>query len=205
VSVGREQLMNAMLDLTLEQGYEAVSVEQIVERAGGRRTEFGETFGSKEACAIAVLEELANDNLRTVRAAFDRQARWPDSRRAAAHAEARWIVENPKWVRFGMVEMLWGGEMTRALRDGFFRRYSSMVDAGRAVARDPDSIPAFTAEGAIGSITEMFAKRLQRGGVVDPYEFIPGLMYLAVLPFLGEAAARRELTMPAPEHPVDNV
>jgi AcrR family transcriptional regulator len=197
--VDREQLMDAMLDLTFEHGYEAVSVDMVAERAGGSRKDFSAIFSSKEACAIAVLEELTADNVRTVQGAYDRQDQWPDSLRAAAYAQADWILENPKCVRFGMVEMLWAGELTKAIRDNTFRHYSAMVDGGRAVADDPDSIPAFTADGAVGSITEMFAKRLQRGSVDDPYKFIPELMYLAVLPYLGEEAARRELTMPAPE------
>jgi AcrR family transcriptional regulator len=191
--------MDAMLDLTLEQGYEAVSVEQVVERAGASRKDFDVIYASKEGCAVAILEELARDSLQTVREAYDRHAQWPDSLRAAAYAIARWIVENPKWVRFGMVEMAWASELTKAIRDDFFRHYSRLVDGGRAVAKNPESVPAFTAEGTIGSITEMIARRLQRGQADDPYEFIPELMYLAVLPYLGEAAARRELTMPAPE------
>jgi AcrR family transcriptional regulator len=199
VSVGREQFMRAMLDLTYERGYDAVSVEDIVERAGATRRDFSAIFASKEYCAVAVLDELANDSLQMVQAAYDREAQWPDSLRAAAHAMARWIVENPKGVRFGMVDMLWAGELAKATRDSFFRHYSRMVDGGRAVAKDPESIPPFTAEGTIGSISEMLARRVQRGQADNPYDFIPELMYLAVLPYLGEEAARRELTMPAPE------
>jgi AcrR family transcriptional regulator len=191
--------MDAMLDLAFEQGYEAVSVEQIAERAGARQEDFSGIFASKEDCAIAILEDLANDSLRTVREAYDGQAQWPDSLRAAAYAKARWMVENPKWVRFGMVEMQWASEMTKAIRDSFYRHYSGLIDGGRAVANDPESVPAFTAEGTIGSITGMLSRRLQRGQIDNPYEFVPELMYLAVLPYLGEAAARRELTMPAPE------
>jgi AcrR family transcriptional regulator len=199
VSVGREQFMDAMLDLTFEHGYEAVSVDLIAERAGGSREDFSAIFASKEDCAVAVLEKLAAANIRTVQAAYDRQEQWPDSLRAAAYAQADWILENPKCVRFGMIEMLWAGELTKAIRDGTFRHYTAMVDGGRAVAKEPQSIPAFTAEGTVGSVTQMFAKRLQRGSAVDPYAFVPEMMYLAVLPYLGEEAARRELTMPPPE------
>jgi AcrR family transcriptional regulator len=191
--------MKAMLDLSFEQGYEAVSVEQVVQRAGATRRDFSAIFASKEDCAIAILEELASDSLRTVREAYDGQAQWPDSLRAGAYAKARWMIENPKWVRFGMVEMLWAGELTKAIRDSFFRHYSSLIDGGRVVAKDRESIPEFTAEATIGSITEMIARRLQRGEAGDPRAFIPELMYLAVLPYLGEEAARRELTMPEPE------
>jgi AcrR family transcriptional regulator len=199
VRARRKQFMEAMVDLAVEHGYDAVSVQQVLERTGAGREDFDGIFASKEECAVAALEELANDNLQTVQEAYDRQAQWPDSLRAAAYAEARWIVENPKLTRFGMVEMLWAGELAKAIRDSFFGHYRSLIDAGREVAVDPESVPALTAEGTIGSITEMLAKRVQRGRTDDPRKYIPELMYLAVLPYLGEEAAQRELTMPPPE------
>jgi AcrR family transcriptional regulator len=199
MTVARGQFMKAMLDLTFERGYEAVSVEEIATAAGASREDFDIVFASKADCAMAVLEELANDQMRTVRAAYDAGGEWPDSLRAGAYAVAGWLQENPKKVRFGMVEMLWAGELTSAWRDSFFQNYLDMFEAGKAVAKDPDSIPEFTAEGIIGSITGMLARRLQQSsGIGDPQQFIPELMYLAVRPYLGEEAARRELTMPPP-------
>jgi AcrR family transcriptional regulator len=196
VTVGRERFMEAMLDLTYEQGYESVSVEEIAATAGATPEDFAAAFTGKEDCAMAVLEELATNQMRTVRSAYDAGGEWPDSLRAGAYAVAGWLQENPKKVRFGMVEMLWAGELTSAWRDSFFQNYLDMFEAGKEVAKDPDSIPAFTAEGIIGSITGMLARRLQQpGGIGDPRQFIPELMYLAVLPYLGEEAARNELTM----------
>jgi AcrR family transcriptional regulator len=190
--------MEAMLDLSFESGYEAVSLEQVVAAAGGERADFDRAFASKQDCAIAVLKDLTNDNLRAAREAYEGEARWPDSLRAAAYAEARWIVANPKKVRFGFVEMLWAGELAQAVREAAIREYIGMVDGGRAVAADPDSIPASTAEAAIGSITEMLMKKLQQGQPPDPWLFVPELMYLAVRPYLGEELAQRELAIPPP-------
>jgi hypothetical protein len=148
---------------------------------------------------VAALEEVAARNLRVVRGAFDRQRRWPDSLRAAAYAHAGWILENPKEVRFGILETVWASELTGALRDRLFAEYIAMVDAGREVAPDPDSIPAFTAEGVVGAITEVVARRLGQEQGHELLELVPEMMYLAVRPYLGEEAARRELTAPPPE------
>jgi AcrR family transcriptional regulator len=198
VSATPEELMTAMVDLSYELGYEQVSIERILARAGARQKDFDAVFSSKEECAIAVLEELANSNLRVVREAYEREAVWPDSLRAGAYAAARWIIENPRKVRFGILEMLWASELTIAWRGSFFRNYLDMIDAGREVAKDPDEIPEYTAEATIGSITELVAKNVRRGSGADPREFIPELMYLAVRPYLGEEAAARELTIRSP-------
>jgi len=188
----------AMVELTSECGYDDAGVEAIAARAGGSVEEFEVLFPTKLACAVAALEELAASNLRAVRGAFDREERWPDSLRAAAYAHGEWILSHPREARFGMLETLWASELTRAVRDDLFGEYIAMVDAGRAVAIDPEAIPAHTAEGVVGSIAEVTARRLGREVDRKVLAVIPEMMYLAVRPYLGEAAARRELVAPAP-------
>lgn len=190
--------MEAMLDLVFEHGYDGVTVEEIAQQAGGDVADFEQHFPSKQDCAVAVLEELAENNLRAVRGAFDREERWPDSLRAAAYAHADWILENPKKMHFGLLETLWAGEMTSALRDNLFRSYIEMIDAGREVAPDPDAIPAYTAEGAVGSITQVVVRNMGRPDGGDLRSQVPEMMYLAVRPYLGEEVARRELALPPP-------
>jgi AcrR family transcriptional regulator len=180
VTVSREQIMAAMLDLVDEQGYETTSLEQVLERAGARRTEFDDAFSSKEECALAILEEIATTTLRNAQRAYDGEAHWPDSLRAAAYAHAGWISENPKKVRFGMLEMLWASEE-------------------REPAADPNTVLPFSAETTIWSITQILAKRLREDGDLDPYTFVPELMYKAVLPHLGVEAAEKELRTSPPQ------
>lgn len=196
----RERICEAMLDLVTSQGYEETSIEEIVEKAGATQAEFDRLFASKADCAIAVFSKYQVSIDRAIITAYESEKEWPDSLRAAGYAAARWMVENPRAIRFGTIEVLWVSELSQARREEGFLKFVGMVDAGRERAKDPDSIPAFTAEGVIGSVTEMMTKHLQRGDV-DPYEFVPELMYLAVRPYLGEEAAARELTIPPPPRP----
>lgn len=184
------------MDLASERGYDAVDIADVAERAGGTVAGFESHFPSKLACAVAILEGIAESNLRAVRGAFDAEPTWPDSLRAAAYTHVEWILANPKKMRFGLLETVWASELTGALRDSLFGEYVAMIDAGREVAPDPDSIPAFTAEGVVGSITEVITRRLGPGQMDELPQLVPEMMYLAVRPYLGEEAARRELTMP---------
>lgn len=186
------------MELASERGYDDVSVAEVAARAGGSAADFESHFASKLACAVAILEGIAESNLRAVRGAFDAEPSWPDSLRAAAYAHAEWILANPEKMRFGLLETLWASELTGALRDSLFGEYVAMIDAGREVAPDPGSIPAFAAEGAVGSITEVITRRLGHGRLEEMLKLVPEMMYLAVRPYLGEDAARRELTMPRP-------
>lgn len=195
----RTAYTKALIELAFESDYQAVTVEQIVARAEGSRREFELLFPSKQACAVAAIEEVMASNLRIVQAAFDREERWPDSLRAAGYAMARYVADHPKEVRFGMLDMLWAGEMTGALRDQFFGKFVTMVDAGRSAAPDPQAVPPLAAESVVGSITQALGRfSMERGGERDPVAAVPEMMYLAVRPYLGEEAARRELTIPPP-------
>src|SRR5690242_19677702 len=147
--------MEAMVDLVSERGYEAVDVADVAERANGTVAEFESLFPSKLACAVAILEGIAESNLAAVRGAFDREPTWPDSLRAAAYAHADWILANPRKMHFGLLETVWASELTGALRDHLFGEYIALVDAGREAAEDPGSIPAGTAVGVVGAITEV--------------------------------------------------
>ncbi|HET9198868.1 MAG TPA: TetR/AcrR family transcriptional regulator [Solirubrobacterales bacterium] len=198
LTASRADYMEAMVDLVFERGYEAVTVETIAARAGASRKSFEATFGSKQECAIAALEEMIESNRDAVQAAFERESHWPDSLRAAAYAQARWVVDNPRKTRFGMLETLWVSELTSALRDQLFAEFVAMIDAGREVAADPESIPPLTAESVVGSIAQMVARHSEDRGGRDPIAGVPEMMYLAVRPYLGEEAARRELTIPPP-------
>ncbi|HYH52560.1 MAG TPA: TetR/AcrR family transcriptional regulator [Solirubrobacterales bacterium] len=195
-----DRLYEAILEVVCAKGFEQAEVDEILDRADVERAEFDRLYGSKEECAAAAMERLLGAVESYVRDAFDRGGEWPRSMRCAAYAAADWIREHPHEVRFGILETLWGNEMTQARRERGFRAFADLVDAGRSVAPDPDSVPAFTAEAVIGSIAEMTTKRLRHASRADPADFIPQLMYLAVLPYLGEEAAQRELRMPRP-HP----
>lgn len=198
MTADRSAFTEAVVDLSFERGYEAVTVAEICARAGGGETDFRRFFASKQECALAALEEMIASNQRTVRGAFESEPRWPDSLRAAAYAQARWIVANPRKTRFGMLETLWASELTSALRDQLFGGYVAMIDAGRSVASDPDSIPPLTAESVVGSIAQVLTRYSERDEGRDPVSGVPEMMYLAVRPYLGEEAARRELTIPPP-------
>jgi AcrR family transcriptional regulator len=198
VSTLREELMGAMVDLVDALGYEAVSVEQVAARAGVGEAEFGGLFASKDECALAILEEIGTTTVRNAQAAYDRAGSWPDSLRAAAYEQVGWISENPKLTRFWLLEMLWANDVTRAAREHFFKGFIAMVDGGREVAPDPESIPVHAAEATIGSITQILTRRLRRGGEIDAAALIPELMYMVVLLYLGEEVAKKELTMPPP-------
>jgi hypothetical protein len=79
------------------------------------------------------------------------------------------------------------------------RRIIDLIDAGRVELDDPGSVPREIAAGAFGSVYEFLVKQFHDGADVTQLEsHVPDLMYLAVSPYVGNEAAREELSMPAP-------
>lgn len=195
----RERLHEAILDLVSSQGYRETAVEEVLEAAGVERAEFDQLYPSKEALAVEVLEERSRDCFRVVFGAYEAEAQWPDSLRAGAYAMADWMAAHPREVRYGPVEMLWAGELAQVQREIAFKRFRGMVEDGRSRLADPSSLPESTADLVIGAAVKMLTERAMSGGEIDFHRMVPHLMAIAVRPFLGEAAAARELAMEPPQ------
>jgi AcrR family transcriptional regulator len=195
----RERLREATIDVVLERGNDGADVESVTDRAGVDRAAFDRHFESLEDCILQAYWTHTNEFTVLVRAAFDRGGTWRDSLRAAAYAAARYIRDNPRIVRFGTLQLFQAGPMAQAAREGHLHQMVELIDAGRQELDDPDSIGRNVAEGVFGSIYELVVRDMQAGrGVRAAEEFVPEMMYIAVRPYLGQEAAREELSIPPP-------
>jgi hypothetical protein len=97
-----------------------------------------------------------------------------------------------------MVSSLEAGEGARLTREQTFLWCADLIDQGRSAAPEPDQVPAGAPMMAIGAVVELLAQKLEGGLDAGFVEMVPPLMYGAVLPYLGEEAARAELRVPPP-------
>jgi AcrR family transcriptional regulator len=193
----RERILEAMLDLSVSEGYERISVAIVLERADATQADFDADFAGLEDCALQLVDSFLPAITEKIEVAYRAQEYWPDALRAASYVVADWIVSHPREVQFGAVEMLKVGELARVRRESVFMSFAYMINAGRECCEDPASAPELVGERAIGSLAEILTKEL-RHGMPDAHSFVPQLMYLAVLPYLGEEEARKELSIPPP-------
>jgi AcrR family transcriptional regulator len=191
-------LSRMTMEVLRERGFEAAEVADICRRAGVDPDDLPRRMRDKSLLALAVSEAYAEDFQREVGGAFDAEPVWPDSLRAAAYQVVRWITRHPEATWWGSVGLLEAGETARARRDEIFAWAAGMIDAGRAAAPDPATVPEGAATLAIGAIVETLGRSMQGGISGDPVEGVRWLMYGAVRPYLGEEAARAELELPPP-------
>jgi AcrR family transcriptional regulator len=194
-----DPLYVALIEVVAERGYEGAGVAEVIARAGADRAGFDARFARWEEFVLCVLGAFIDDFTDRVQRAYDSEWRWRPALRAAAYASAAWLEEHPDTARFGTVDVLAAhDEMIRVRREEAFLYCARLIDAGRAEAPDPAAVPEAAAAMAIGSIAQILTHRMQAGEELETAQMVPALMYQAVLPYLGEEAAREELSMAPP-------
>jgi AcrR family transcriptional regulator len=197
--IKRERLCEAMVDLVLEQSFEATTVEALIERAAVQRADFERRFASTEDCVLAIIDTETDRFIDAVFSAYEQHPLWRDGMRAAAYAAARFVRDNPRYIRFSTVMMNGATDLARTHRDMSFQLFAQIIDAGRQELEDPDSVSPETALTVIGSIVQLIFREVGRhGATADAESFVPQLMYQAVRPYLGHAEALKELSVPPP-------
>jgi AcrR family transcriptional regulator len=192
-AVQRERLIVSMLAAAAERGYRALTVQDVLTRAGISRPTFYEQFQDKEDCFLAAFDAAAGELQRRVRAAAEKvDANWRDRMRAGLEELLRYIDEEPKAARTVLVEARASSPAGLGRRDELLDGFASCIDG---MVRDELAEPpsAIAAAGVVGGIESVLYARLQKGDTEDLDSLVPSLMYFAVLTYAGHDAAGDEL------------
>lgn len=191
----RERISRAMVELAGERGLGSTTVPMVCERAAVGRAAFDRSFSGKEDCFLQVHDEIALELCGSVRAAYDGRRAWHDRIWAAALATMRFLREDTLRARFLLVAVDGAGTRVQACRDRFLRGLTEMIDAGRADLEEPDLVTRSTAEMVTGAIYGSLTTKIRGGAIERGEDFLPELVYLATMPYLGARAAEDALTV----------
>jgi AcrR family transcriptional regulator len=183
-----------------------VTVSEIVTRAGVSRRTFYEMFADRDYCLGATFEDALARAAARVLPVYEAHERWRDRIRAALEELLAFFDEEPAVARLLIVESLAGRRALIARRAQLVGRISEAVQAGGSQAssgKRPRSV--LTGEGVVGAVLAVLHARLC-GTSRQPLSVLASqLTSVIVLPYLGAAAAQRELLRPAPEPPAKRV
>lgn len=189
----RERIAAAMVALVGSRGYAATSVEMVCEQARTGRSHFDRCFAGKEDCFLSIHDEVAAEFCERVAAAYSGPVSWHDRIWAAGWAAMRFFQEDPARARFLVVEVNGAGVDAQARRDHLLQRCADLIDAGRQELDEPDSMSRCTAEIVAGAIYGTILGKIEAGWIERGEDFLPELVYMAVMPYLGSRAAEDEL------------
>jgi AcrR family transcriptional regulator len=196
--VQRARILAAMVDVVAERGIPHATVARVVARSGVSRRTFYEFFEGREECFLAAFDESVARIAAVVLPAYRQSQRWLPKMRSALIALLEFLDYDRGMGRLVIVEALGAGSKALERRRLVLVQVIAAVDLGQGeIERDDDS-PSLTAEGVVGGVLALIHARLLDGEGTPLVELAGTLMSMIALPYLGPAAARRELERPAP-------
>jgi AcrR family transcriptional regulator len=192
-AIQRERMLAAMLVTVNEIGYRALTVQDVLSRAGVSRPTFYEQFEDKEDCFLAAFDNSAQRLRKRLAAALDEvDEGWRLWLRRGLEALLQFIAEEPQAARTVIVEARASSPNGLRRRDDLLDEFATCIDtAARKELPDPPS--GIAAAGVVGGIESVLYARLQREEADELESLLPSLMYFAVLPYEGHEVAAEEL------------
>jgi AcrR family transcriptional regulator len=190
----RVRIIAALAQESSEQGYQQVTVADIVSRAGIARNTFYENFRSKEDCFLATQEYAMTAALERVVAAAGELGNWADRVCAGLTAFLEYVAEEPALARTCMVEALSAGPAAVERYEGSQQAFVSLFKLGRDVSPHGGQLPETLEEAIIGGVFWIVYQRLAVGEVAAIPGLLPELTEFALTPYLGAEAAREAAT-----------
>jgi AcrR family transcriptional regulator len=182
-----------MVEAVAERGFAAVDIATVCDAAEVSRAHFDRCFADLEDCFLALHDEAMEELCARVDAACDGRKAWHDRIWAAGVAAMRFLQEDSTRARFLVVSVNGIGGGAQSRRDRIVRRIADFLDGGRGEVEGERPMSRCTAEIAAGAVYGTILTKVESGSMERGEEFLPELIYLATMPYLGARAAEDEL------------
>ena len=194
VRPARERLLEAVLVVSGERGYEQISVQDVIEQARASRATFYKHFDDKEDCFVQAYHDAADWLYRRLTGVAKRQPTWREGLRAGMAELLEFCANQPTLARALIVEAHAAGGAALAEHDLLMERLSHAIDFARREIPSRQAPPPVTANFMVGAIETLVRAKLMSDEPETAPEMLPGLLHFVVMQFFGEDAAWEELT-----------
>jgi AcrR family transcriptional regulator len=200
IGIQRGRVISAAVDAVEEVGYARLTVGQVIRRARVSRKTFYDLFTDREDCFLAAFERALGEGREVASEAFERESGWLDGIRSGLASLLALMEREPGLARLFVVEAPAAGDLVLVRRAGVLAELTKLIDHGRSLAPATSQPPRLVAEGVVGAVLGVLHTRVLDTGEEPLADLLGSLMSIIVLPYLGAAAARRELTRDRPDH-----
>ena len=194
VRAASERLLEAMLLVSGERGYEQISVQDVVERAGASRATFYKYFDDKGDCFVQAYSGAANWLYKRLISAAKRQPTWREGLRAGMAELLEFCANQPTMARALLVEPHAAGGAALVEHDRLMELLASAIDGARREISSRQAPPPVTATFMVGAIETLIRAKLMGDEPETAPEMLPGLLHFVVMQYYGDDAAWEELT-----------
>lgn len=183
----RRRMMDAIAELTAEQGYEATKIADIVRRAAVARKTLYDNFDGKEDLFLSAV----GGTLGEMRSAVEEACAGSDSPEdqvvAGLEALLEFVAEHPAATRMCMVESISAARSSARLYDAGMRDFVQML---RDTALDSSELPPTIEESLVGGVAWILQQQIRRDEAERAVELLPELSQFVLSPYLGVGKSR---------------
>ncbi len=195
----RRRLLLAFTGVLAEDGLQDAGVGRVCARAGVSRRTFYDLFCDREACFLAVFDAAIERYSQSIVPAYAHGGCWRERIRGALTVLLESLDEEPALARVLFVETLKAGGAVMEHRRRALAALITAVDEGRSESKRGADPPLLTAQSTVGGAVSVIHARVLEYNHSALIELLNPLMSMIVHPYLGPAAARRELEHPLPQ------
>ncbi|HKB50561.1 MAG TPA: helix-turn-helix domain-containing protein [Solirubrobacterales bacterium] len=174
--------MDALAELTAEQGYEATKISDIVRRAGVARKTLYDNFEGKEEVFLAAFDAARDEVLSRVEEGSAGADDWQDRIEGGLAAFLGYVAEQPTLARMCMIEALSATPATTKRYEDALEVFVELTE--RALPRD-ERLPDTIAETVVGGVAWIVYQQIRRGEAERAEDLLPELTEFMMAPYLG--------------------
>jgi AcrR family transcriptional regulator len=179
----RRRIMDAMAELTAEQGYEATKIADIVRRAGVARKTLYDNFDGKEEVFLGAFDSAVTEvAARIEESCVGVSDEWVDRIAAGLRAFLTFIAENPAVARMCLIEAVSATPAASARYDDAMGRF---VDLLRVNAPADTGLPDTIEETLVGGVAWILNQKIRRGEAEQALDLMPELLDFILSPYQG--------------------
>lgn len=182
----RRRIMDALAELTSEQGYEATKISDIVRRAAVARKTLYDNFSGKEEVFLAAFDGAVNEAARRIEeACAEAEGSWEEKVEAGLAAFLGYVAEDPSLARMCLIEALSATPETTRRYEEALQSFVEMAE--RALPHD-DRLPETIAETLVGGVVWIVYQQIRRQETERAEDLLPELSEFMTAPYFGVGA-----------------
>jgi AcrR family transcriptional regulator len=183
----RRRMMDAIAELTADQGYEATKIADIVRRAAVARKTLYDNFDGKEDLFLSALDAVMTEMRAVVEEACKgAEGSAVDGLVAGLEALLEFVAGHPADARMVMVEAISATPSSARLYDAGMRDFVEVFRKGAPAGAD---LPETIEESLVGGVAWILQLQIRRDGAEQAPELLPELSQFVLSPYLGVGKA----------------
>jgi AcrR family transcriptional regulator len=184
----RRRIMDAIAELTAEQGYDATKIGDIVRRAGVARKTLYDNFEGKEEVFLAAFDAAVEEAVQRIEAdCAEVEGDWEERVQAGLASFLGYIAENPALARMCMIEAL---SATKAATERYEEAMQRFVELTRRTVPQDEQLPETIEETLIGGVAWIVYQQIRRAETEKAEDLLPELSEFMLAPFHSAAKSK---------------